>query len=135
MMHLYWSAPMRIGPLFGAVLVTLAFTARAQALDRPATKKTFQQEIGFQIKLMKKGDVKNLKFRFTKRQRGKITSKMIRRAVKKIGKYRIDDLVYKVVPGKHKNQLTAKIEMKNGRTLTTFLLVGGVWLADTLWFK
>ena len=30
---------------------------------------------------------------------------------------------------------TAKITMKNGRTLTTLILTDGKWLADTIWFK
>ena len=117
------------------VLVLLAFAATALAGDAPATKKTFQQEIGFQIKLMKKGDVEKLKYRFTERQRNKITKKMIEKAVKEVGNYSIDELVHKVEPGKYKGQLTAKIKMKNGRTLTTFVLVDGEWQTDTLWFK
>jgi len=117
------------------VLVSLAFAATALAGDAPATKKTFQQEIKFQIELMKKGDVEKLKVRFTERQRNKITKKMIEKAVKEVGNYSIDELVHKVEPGKYKGQLTAKIKMKNGRTLTTFVLVDGEWQADTLWFK
>jgi hypothetical protein len=116
-------------------LVALSFSATALAGDAPATKKTFQQEIKFQIELMKKGDVEKLKFRFTERQRKKITKKMIEKAVKEVGNYSIDELVHKVEPGKYKGQLTAKIKMKNGRTLTTFVLVDGEWQADTLWFK
>ena len=30
---------------------------------------------------------------------------------------------------------TAKIKMKNGRTLTTLIETDGQWLADTIWFK
>ena len=41
----------------------------------------------------------------------------------------------KIATTAHKGQLTAKIKMKNGRTLTTFVLVDGEWQADTLWFK
>jgi hypothetical protein len=117
------------------VLVALAFAATALAGDAPATKKTFQDEISFQIKLMKKGDVEKLKVRFTERQRNKITKEMLEKAVKEVGHYSIDDLVHKVEPGKYKGQLTAKIKMKNGRSLTTFVLVDGDWQADTLWFK
>jgi hypothetical protein len=117
------------------VLVTLAFAATTLAGDAPATKKTFQDEISFQIKLMKKGDVEKLKVRFTERQRDKITKEMIKKAVKEVGNYSIDELVHKVEPGKYKGKLTAKIKMKNGRSLTTFVLEDGKWQADTLWFK
>jgi hypothetical protein len=116
------------------VLTALAFAAAALAGDAPATKKTFQQEIGFQIELMKKGDVEKLKVRFTERQRN-ITKKMLQKAVKEVGKYSLDELVHQVEPGKYQGRLTAKIKMKNGRTLTTFVLVDGDWQADTLWFK
>jgi len=117
------------------VLISLAFAATALAGDVPATTKTFQQEISFQIELMKKGDVEKLKYRFTERQRNKIIKKMTEKAVKEVGNYSIDELVHKVEPGKHKGRLTAKIKMKNGRTLTTFVLVDDEWQADTLWFK
>ena len=126
---------MKIARIVLTVLIALAFAATALAGDAPATKKTFQQEIGFQIKLMKKGDLEKLKVRFTERQRNKITKKMLQKAVKEVGNYSIDDLVHKVEPGKYKGQLTAKIKMKNGRSLTTFVLVDGEWQADTLWFK
>ncbi len=126
---------MKIVRIVLAVLVTLTFAATALAGDAPANKKTFQQEISFQIELMKKGDVEKLKVRFTERQRNKITKKMIEKAVKEVGNHSIDELVHKVEPGKYKGQLTAKIKMKNGRSLTTFVLVDGEWQADTLWFK
>jgi len=116
-------------------MIALAFVANVLAGDAPATKKTFQQEISFQIELIKKGDVEKLKVRFSERQRKKITKEMLQKAVKEVGSYSIDELVHKVEPGKYKGQLTAKIKMKNGRSLTTFVLVDGEWQADTLWFK
>ena len=104
-------------------------------VEERADKKTFQQEIRFQVELMKKGDVDKLKDRFTERQRNKITKKMLEKAVKEVGNYSIEELVHIVEPGRYKGQLTAKIKMKNGRTLTTFRLVAGRWQAGTLWFK
>jgi len=126
---------MKIIPIGLAILVALTFTANVFAGDAPATKKTFQQEISLQIELIKKADVEKLKVRFTERQRNKITKKMLQKAVKEVGSYSIDELVHKVEPGKYKGQQTAKIKMKNGRSLTTFMLVDGEWQADTLWFK
>jgi hypothetical protein len=126
---------MRVIGIGSAILVVLACAATALAGDAPATKETFKKEIGFQIELMKKGDLEKLKVRFTERQRNKITKKMIQKAVKEVGNYPIDELVHEVKPGEYKGQRTAKIKMKNGRTLTTFVLVDGAWQADTLWFK
>ena len=60
---------------------------------------------------------------------------MISRAKKEVAGYTVAELVHEVVPGQYKGQKTAKIKMKNGRSLTTFVLVDGAWLADTLWFK
>ncbi len=47
----------------------------------------------------------------------------------------IDDLVNAIQMGEFEGQRTAKIAMKNGRTLTTLILTDGKWLSDTIWFK
>jgi hypothetical protein len=47
----------------------------------------------------------------------------------------IDDLVNKIQMGEFAGQKTAKITMKNGRTLTMLILMDGKWLSDTIWFK
>ena len=50
-------------------------------------------------------------------------------------KYTLDDLVGAVEMGEDEGKQTARIKMKNGRTLTTLILTDGKWLADTVWFK
>jgi len=47
----------------------------------------------------------------------------------------IDDLVNAIQMGEFEGKQTAKIMMKNGRTLTTLILTDGKWLSDTVWFK
>lgn len=47
----------------------------------------------------------------------------------------LEDLVAKVEKSEFEGRPTAEITMKNGRTLTTLVLLGGRWLADTLWFR
>jgi hypothetical protein len=37
--------------------------------------------------------------------------------------------------GESEGQKTAKITMKNGRTLTMLILTDGKWLSDTIWLK
>ena len=123
-----------VGLLFTMALV-LAMASTTLAGDAPATKETFGKEIGFQIELIKKGDLEKLRHRFTARQKDKITKQMLARAKKEVASYTVAELVHEVAPGQYKGQKTAKIKMKNGRTLTTFVLVDGAWLADTLWFK
>ena len=44
----------------------------------------------------------------------------------------IDDLVNTIQMGESEGQKTAKITMKNGRTLTMLILTDGKWLSDTI---
>ena len=60
---------------------------------------------------------------------------MIQKGQTEAKDYTIDDLVDKVIEGEVDGQKAAKIMMKNGRTLTTLILVDGQWKADTIWFK
>ena len=59
----------------------------------------------------------------------------MRAAKSNAAKYTIDDLVGAVELGEAEGMKTAKIKMKNGRTLTTLVQTNGKWLADTVWFK
>jgi hypothetical protein len=116
------------------ILVALGLASTALAEDPPATKKGFQEAISVQIELAKKGDLEKFRSRFTERLRSRITRKMMSKAVK-ADNTPLDELVYAVEPGSHEGKRSAKVKMKNGRTLTTFVLVDGDWLTDTLWFK
>ena len=112
-------------------LVVLACLSSAVADDKDNPLSEPKKSIEHQLKLIKDGDVDQLKACFTRRQQDKITKELVASAQKQAGKVTIDDLV-KEVAVKDK---TAKITMKNGRTLTTLIWTDGKWLADTIWFK
>jgi hypothetical protein len=110
----------------------------AQQLCRAGAKNPLADpkgSIAHQVELIKKGDLEKFKACFTERQSHKITKAMIVKAKKELSSYKLDDLVHSVKMGEYKGKKTAKIKMKNGRTLTTLILTKDKWLADTLWFK
>jgi hypothetical protein len=94
-----------------------------------------KKSIEYQLKLLKDGDAEKLKECFTKRQQDKVTKEAVTAAQKQVAKMTIDDLVKDVTMSEFNGMKTAKITMKNGRTLTTLILTDGKWLSDTIWFK
>jgi hypothetical protein len=116
---------LRMLALAVACLGLVAAPARADDL---ADAKAF---ITQQVELIKKGDVAGLKAGFTARLQDKITDENVKKGQKQVGAMTLDDLVASVTAGKDE----LKIKMKNGRTLTTLVKVGGKWAADTVWFK
>ncbi len=111
--------------LLAVGLVLLPSLAHADDL---ADAKAF---ISKQVDQIKQGDVAGLKAGFTARLQDKITKDKVDTAAKQVGSMTIDELVASATAGKD----SLKIKMKNGRTLTTLVKVGGAWKADTLWFK
>jgi hypothetical protein len=109
---------------FLAFAVCLA-TARADAV---ADAKAF---IGKQVQLIKAGDVNGVKAGVTERLRDRVTTDGLEKAQKDLGKMTLDDLV----AGVEDKGDSMKVKMKNGRTLTTLVKVGGEWKADTIWFR
>lgn len=91
--------------------------------------------IAMQLGQLKAGDVAGLRAGMTERQRERITQELVDKAKGEAGKATIDELVDSVEMGTDGPNKTAKIKMKNGRTLTTLIEVDGKWLADTIWFK
>src|SRR5262245_5964505 len=91
--------------------------------------------IGHQFNLLKAGDVENLRLCFTERQRDRITQESVTKGKEQAANYTLEDLVASVEMGQDSGNNTAKIKMKNGRTLTTLIQTDGKWLADTVWFK
>lgn len=114
-----------------AVIMTL-FMATLIHADAKATAKT---EIGRQYDLLKKGDLTQLKTRFTDRQKERVTADKVKKAQDEIQNYTIDDLVASVIEGEYQGKKTIKIKMKNGRTLTTLIQEGSEWRSDTIWFR
>lgn len=94
-----------------------------------------KSSIAYQFELVKAGDVEKLKTCLTPRLRDGVTQEVVDKAKNDAAKYTIDDLYASAEMGEADGQKTAKVKMKNGRTLTTLVETDGKWLADTLWFK
>lgn len=112
-------------------LMVLALAPSARADDAADVKAA----IATQFDLLKAGDVEKLKAHFTDRQKERITKEAVEKGQANAAKMTIDDLVAAVDVKGEGGQKTAKIKMKNGRTLTTLVFTDGKWLADTVWFK
>jgi hypothetical protein len=98
-------------------------------------KKSPKDSIAYQFELVKEGNVDKLKECFTERLRDGITAETVEKGKSQASKYTLDDLVASVEMGEAEGKNTAKVMMKNGRTLTTLVQTDGKWLADTVWFK
>jgi len=94
-----------------------------------------KSSIAYQFELLKAGDVEKLKTCLTPRVRDGVTREVVDKAQGQAAKYTIDDLYASDERGEADGKKTAKVKMKNGRTLTTLIETDGQWLADTIWFK
>lgn len=94
-----------------------------------------KSSIAYQLELLKAGDVVKLRSCFTDRMRGRVTQETVEKGKVEAGKYTLDDLFASAEMGEFEGKKTAKIKMKNGRTLTTLVQTDGKWLADTIWFN
>lgn len=116
--------------------VTASNTAPATT---PAAKAgslaTPKDSIAYQFELVKAGDVDKLKNCLTPRVRDGVTKEVLDKAKTTAARYSLDDLYASAEMGEADGKKTAKIKMKDGKTLTTLIETDGQWLADTLWFK
>jgi hypothetical protein len=94
-----------------------------------------KEAIAAQFELLKKGDVEGLRTWFTERVRADITAEAVEKGRAEAGAYTLDDLAASIDVEEMGGRKTAKVKMKNGRTLTTLILTDGRWKADTIWFK
>jgi hypothetical protein len=94
-----------------------------------------KSSIAYQFELVKAGDADKLKQCFTPRVRDGVTKEAVEKAKGQAAQYTIDDLYASAEMGEADGRKTAKVKMKNGRTLTTLVETDGQWLADTIWFK
>ncbi len=94
-----------------------------------------KSSIAYQFELVKAGDVDKLKTCLTPRVRDSVTKEAVDKAKTNAANYTIDDLYASAEMGEADGKKTAKVKMKNGRTLTTLVETDGQWLADTIWFK
>ncbi len=90
--------------------------------------------IAYQLELIKSGDADKLRACFTDRVKDKVTNEAVEKAKTNAAKYTLDDLFASAEMGNSDGKKTAKIKMKNGRTLGTLVEINGKWLADTIWF-
>ena len=94
-----------------------------------------KSSIAYQFELVKAGDLDKLKACLTPRLRDGLTQEALDKAKANAAAYTIDDLYDSAEMGESDGKKTAKVKMKNGRTLTTLIETDGKWLADTIWFK
>jgi hypothetical protein len=94
-----------------------------------------KSSIAYQFELVKAGDAQKLKACMTPRVRDGVTQEVVDKGKAQAANYTIEDLYDSAEMGEADGQKTAKIKMKNGRTLTTLIETDGQWLADTIWFK
>lgn len=102
--------------------------------ERPAATDP-KSTIALQLGQLQAGDAAALRAGMTERLRERITQELVDKAKEQAGKATIDELVGSVELGTAEGKTTAKIMMKNGRSLTTLIETDGKWLADTIWFK
>ena len=91
--------------------------------------------IAAQLDALKAGDTERVKAGMTARVQDRFTAEDVAKAKEEAGRMTIDDLYDSVEMGEDEGKKTAKVKMKNGRTLTTLIEEDGKWLADTVWFK
>ena len=94
-------------------------SATPSAASDEGLKKSPKDSIAYQFELLKAGDTDKLKQCFTERLRERITQEVVQKGKSEAGNFTLDDLVASVEMGQAEGQQTAKIMMKNGRTLTT----------------
>ncbi len=107
----------------------------AQPQENNSPLDTPKNSLAHQMKLLAAGDVEKLKACFTERLRSSITAESVAKGKEELSSYTLDDLYASEERGEYKGSETCKVKMKNGRTLTTFMLEDGHWLADTVWFQ
>ena len=64
-----------------------------------------------------------------------MTKEVVDKAKGEAGQFTLDDLYASDEMGESGGKKTAKVKMKNGRTLTTLIETDGQWLSDSIWFK
>jgi hypothetical protein len=111
-----------------------AATPAATAATTAGSLADPKSSIAYQFDLVKAGDADKLKNCFTPRVRDSITKELVDKAKGQATQYTIDDLYASAEMGEADGKKTAKVKMKNGRTLTTLIETNGQWLADSIWF-
>lgn len=124
-----------IAAVCGFVLTACGAGGSATTLNADALKTSPKDSIAYQFALVKEGNLAKLKECFTERQQTNLTPEAVEKGKTQAAKYTLDDLYAEAEMGEGDGKKTAKVKMKNGRTLTTLVQTDGKWLADTVWFK
>ncbi|MDA7918778.1 hypothetical protein N9B20_03850 [Mariniblastus sp.] len=110
-------------------------SSESQAGENKSPLNSPKDSLSYQMKLLSTGDVEKLKACFTERLRSSITTESVAKGKQELSSYTFDDLFASEERGEYEGTQTCNVKMKNGRTLTTFVLQDGQWLADTVWFQ
>ena len=115
-------------------------TPTGEAQGQPAGQavadlSTPRGSISYQLALLHANDVEAFRECFTERLRSRVKEDQVAEASKEAAEMTLDDLFASVEEGEYEGKSTAKVTMKNGRTLTTLILTDGKWLSDTLWYR
>src|SRR5687767_8603532 len=86
-----------------------------------------KSSVSYQFEALKAGDFDKLKSCFTDRIRDRVIKEDVEKAKTKVSeaKMTLDDLYQSVEMGEYQGKKTAKVKMKNGRTLTTLVETDG----------
>lgn len=125
--------------LFAAVLI---FGCKASNTDSGKSTETGENQlkepkssIAYQLDLLKAGNFEKFKECFTSRIRDRVKKEDFEKAKSNAANMTLDELFASAEMGEYEGKKTAKIKMKNGRTLTTLVETDGKWLADTIWYQ
>ncbi|HEY6804944.1 MAG TPA: hypothetical protein VI306_15320 [Pyrinomonadaceae bacterium] len=121
--------------LMAAGISAVACGTKSSSTNLSEALKDPKSSIAYQLEQVKAGDVDKLRECVTARVRDSVTKEGVEKAKSNAGDYTIDDLYNSAEMGETEGKKTAKVKMKNGRTLTTLVETDGKWLADTVWFK
>ena len=109
-------------------------TSTGAAIDESRLKEP-KSSIEYQLELVKAGDYEKLKSCVMPNVRDKVTKEAVEKAKTNAANYTIEDLYDSAEDGEMDGKKTAKVMMKNGRTLTMLVEDGGKWLSNSVWFK
>lgn len=115
--------------------ISLAACSQSGAAVDNDKLKDPKTSIAYQLELVKAGDAEKLKSCVMPNVRDKVTKEAVDKAKINAANYTIEDLYDSAEMGEEDGKKTAKVKMKNGRTLTMLVEDGGKWLSNSVWFK
>jgi len=130
--------------LLAVLLLAVTLAIGCQSLGGNKTAETIEtalkdpkSSVSYQFEALKAGEFEKLKSCFTDRLRDRVIKEDVEKAKTKLSeaKMTLDDLYQSVEMGEYQGKKTAKVKMKNGRTLTTLVETDGKWLSDTIWYQ